>query len=140
MVYTEEIIEEAESNGIEIFYGNLPLSEAVSVPGYIGLDYSLMTSPAKEKIACTHELGHNVTGGFYTRNSSPLEKRRAEVRADRYTYRKLLPLEDLQDAVRKGYREPWEIADYLELTNEFVADALKYYTEHGYILTDADAC
>lgn len=139
MVHTEEILGEAESRGIEVFYGNMPHAKAMSVPGYIGLDYSLLSSPAEEKVACAHELGHNVTGSFYTRNSSPLEKKRAEIKADRYTFKMLLPPEELEDAVRNGYREPWEMAEYLQLPEEFIVKALKYYVDYGYITPDEHA-
>ena len=137
MVHTEEILGEAESRGIEVLYGNFPLSEAMSVSGYIGLDYSLLASPAREKIACTHELAHNITGGFYNRESSQLERKRAENKAEIYTIKRLLPLDDLKEAFGKGYTEPWELAEYLQLTDEFVAEALKYYTEHGYLEPDS---
>ena len=139
MVKTEEIFEEAESKGVEIFYGDFPAAQSVSVRNAVGVDYGLMHT-RKEKVAVAYGLGSNITGGFYTGNADALTIRRADYKTRKWTYNRLLPIEELKEAIRNGYTEPWELAEQFAVPEEYMDEALKYYTEHGYFLTDADAC
>lgn len=40
---------------------------------------------------------------------------------------KIIPLEAVLSAIADGFRETWEIADYLEVEENFLKDALKHY-------------
>ena len=39
----------------------------------------------------------------------------------------LIPIEDILDALKNGYREVYEIAEYLNLDETFVRECLKEY-------------
>ena len=42
-------------------------------------------------------------------------------------YKKLVLEDELWDAIRQGYREPWELADYFGVTESFLRQAIAYY-------------
>ena len=79
------------------------------------------------KVRLAHELGHCEYGGFYNRHSPFDIRSRAEHRADKWAYYKLLPPEDIRAAMRHGYTETWQIADYFDVTCEFAQQAIEYY-------------
>lgn len=41
----------------------------------------------------------------------------------------MIPLSSIKQAFAVGCTEPWEIADYLEVDERFLRDALQYYQE-----------
>ncbi len=137
MMKAEDLFEEAECNGIDILYADIPDARSASLLNKVFLDYGFINKPAEEKVACAHGIGSIVTGSQYSRNSSYLDICRAEHKTNKWSYNKLIPFEELTEALRKGYTEPWELADYFEVTEEFVKDALKYYLDHGYCFPDA---
>ena len=86
-----------------------------------------MPTLADEKVKLAHELGHCETGSFYNRWATCDIRRKHERRANRWAYEKLVPEDELWDAIRQGYREPWELADYFGVTEAFLRHAIAYY-------------
>lgn len=78
----------------------------------------------KEQIA--HELGHCATGAFYTPGTLNLRSR-CEYRADKWAIKKLIPKDELVEAIENGYTETWQLSDYFEVTEDFIIKALKFY-------------
>ncbi len=78
-----------------------------------------------------HELGHCMTDSFY-RGYSPFELRaKHESKANKWAIEYLIPFSDLCDAVAKGYRELWELADYFNVSCQFVEKAIQIYERNG---------
>ena len=130
---TERLFEIAEKNNIEIIQTELPRTESCSLFAdktyYIGLDSSLFG--INEKIHLAHEVGHCVTGSMYN-IYAPLDNRaKHELRADRWAIKKLVPFNDLRTAIKKGIRECWELAEFFNVTDEFMNNALKFYFNQG---------
>ena len=74
-----------------------------------------------------HELGHCETGAFYT-PYSPLNVRgRHECRADRWAASKLVPPLELKKALSLGIVELWELAEYFDVTEEFMEKTMQIY-------------
>ncbi len=132
----EDLIKTAEQNGIEVSYGSLPtvLSCSAMAPSgrcYIGLDYSMLWDSPRSRVHAAHELGHCMRGAFYNIYSPYDDRARQETRATRWAVKALVPLDRLREAVELGYRETWELAEYFSVTPEFMATALKLYSEIG---------
>ena len=130
---TEKLYKIAEKNNIEIIQTDLPQTESCSLFAdktyYIGLDSSLFG--INEKIHLAHEVGHCVTGSMYNLYA-PLDNRaKHELRADRWAIKKLVPFNDLRTAIKKGIRECWELAEFFNVTDEFMNNALKFYFNQG---------
>ena len=84
---------------------------------------------AEEKVKLAHELGHCETGAFYNRYAARDVRQKHENRANKWAYKKLVPEDELKQAILQGYREPWELAEYFDLPEAFLRGALKYYQE-----------
>ncbi|MCI5802422.1 MAG: ImmA/IrrE family metallo-endopeptidase [Oscillospiraceae bacterium] len=95
----------------------------------IALNESLLATSPEKKVALAHELGHCETASFYTL-SNPLDlRRRHECRADRWAMRRLIPREDLENAIQSGVREVWDLAEYFGVTDEFMIKTIDYYRQ-----------
>lgn len=96
----------------------------------IAIDPGKIRSEADERNKLTHELGHCCTGSFYNEFSDYDCRARHENRADKWAIELLIPVEELDDAVAKGCTEIWELAEYFQVSEEFIRKAVCYYT-HG---------
>lgn len=86
-------------------------------------------SSADEAVKLSHELGHCVYGGFYNQYT-PLDVREQhENKANKWAVYRLIPWGKLKQAVRDGMTEVWELAEYFDVTEDFMRWAITYYTE-----------
>ena len=93
------------------------------------LDFSKIRSTRLLRGVCGHELSHVATGALH-KVSSPFElAQRSEYRANRYFAQHFLPAEDFREAFEAGYTEPWQLAEYFDLPEQDVKNALSYWTE-----------
>ena len=83
-----------------------------------------MTTASKYCILA-EEIGHHFTTSGNILDQTPLDNQRQELRARKWAYEKIIPLEAVLSAIADGFRETWEIADYLEVEENFLKDALK---------------
>ena len=58
-------------------------------------------------------------------------KRKNEITAQRWAINELLPFCVLKAAMLKGYRERWELAEYLDRPEWFIVKAIEYYSRLG---------
>ena len=70
-------------------------------------------------------------GGFYNEYSSFDIRAKAERRADKWSYSKLMPLCELKKAYRSGLSETWEIADFFDVSCEYAVKAISFYQALG---------
>lgn len=127
-----ELYNLAEDHSIDVYWFDLGATESLSLSMddgsfAIAMDPWRMLTLADEKCKLGHELGHCETGAFYNRYATHDLRQKYELRANRWAYEKLVPEDELIDAYRQGYREPWELADYFGVTEPFLRDALEYY-------------
>lgn len=102
----------------------------MSIPGNVAMDYSLLWDEKQEREKLAHELGHCERYAFYSVDAPASDVRREENRADKWAIKKLVPEEDLRRAVKAGYCDLWELADYFTVTEDFIKKAICLY-EHG---------
>ncbi len=131
---TEELMTIAETHGHRVYYMNLRGIEAITLESsgtHIALSKALQG--VEEKEIAAHELGHCEYGGTYNR-SSPFEvSAKAERRADKWAYHKLVPPGELRAAFKAGIVEAWELAERFEVSDEFMAKVLEYYRGVGVV-------
>lgn len=121
----EELMIESEKHDLIIREKNLP--------GYKGRIYKNRVAirrniPTVEK-ACilAEELGHyHTTTGNILDQSKP-ENRKQELKARLWAYNKQVGLLGIVKAYQHGCQNRYEAAEYLGVTEEFLADALKAY-------------
>lgn len=127
-----ELYNLAEAHSIDVYWFDLCAAESLSLAMEdgscaIAMDPWRMPTLADEKCKLAHELGHCETGAFYNRYATHDLRQKYELRANRWAYEKLVPEDELIEAYRQGYREPWELAEYFDVTEPFLRDALEYY-------------
>ena len=94
----------------------------------IFLDFSKIRSTRLLRGVCCHELGHAATGALH-KVSSPYELvERSEYRANRWAAQHYLTREAFQQAFDDGCRELWELAEYFDMPEPDIAQALEYWT------------
>ena len=86
--------------------------------------------PTTQK-ACVlaEELGHHYTTVGNILDQSKAENRKQERRARMWAYKRAFDLVDLVSAYKHGCRNRYEIAEYLEVTEQFLQEALDTYKE-----------
>lgn len=125
-----ELYQRAEHQGIEVDDIRTKKLISASFPeGWIMLDSSKISSSCEEKVILAHELGHCETGSFYNVKSRCDTRGRHERRADKQAIAMLIPEEDFFKAVKNGYCECWELAEYFDVTCEFMYKAMDYYNQ-----------
>lgn len=93
------------------------------------LDFTQIRSTRSLRGVCCHELSHVATGALH-KAASPYELvERSEYRANRYTAQHYLPAEEFRQAFAAGYTESWQLAEYFDLPEEDIKNALTYWTE-----------
>ena len=127
-----ELYQLADAEHIPVYSFDLPQTHSLSLMNNDGscavaIDPFGLNSTKDEKIRLAHELGHCVTGSFYNRYSDFDIKAKSEYRADKWAIKKLIPKDELQAAFEQGYIEPWDLAEYFNVTEGFIIKAVNLY-------------
>lgn len=131
---TEELMTYAESRGHRIFYTELRNIKAITLDdgnSYIALSKSL--HGIEEKEIAAHELGHCEYGGTYNRYSPFSISAKAERRAKKWAFYRLVPPRDIRAAFTEGVVECWDLAERFDVSCAFMREALEYYKSVGII-------
>lgn len=95
------------------------------------MDTERIETIAEETELVAHECGHVATGTTHA-VCSPLDLvEKHEYKANKWAVHRVLPMEDIQRAVRAGFVEPWEIAEELGRTEQFVRLSIEIYRAEG---------
>ena len=115
------------------------------IPGYGGRIYKnriaihneIRTSSEKSCVLA-EELGHHYTTVGNILDQSSVSNRKQELRARMWAYNKLIGLMGIIKSYEHGCQSYHEMAEYLEVTEEFLRDALKRYHQKYGICTTLD--
>lgn len=99
----------------------------------IALDTRKFSGYADHKVIMAHELGHCKRGAFYNQYSQFDIRSRHEYRADKWAIQLVLPYEELLAACEKGNTEVWQLAEYFDVTEDFISRAFEIYRNMGYV-------
>ncbi|WP_077611996.1 ImmA/IrrE family metallo-endopeptidase [Clostridium sp. Marseille-P2415] len=121
----EALLEEADSNGISI--KERPL---IANDGRIrGTQILIRQNMPDCQKACVlaEELGHYHTTAGNILDQSDVSNQKQERTARLWAYNKMITLEKLVAAKEAGCRNGYEIAEHLNVTEEFLSDAIHCY-------------
>ncbi len=126
MTTYEDLLNEAYKEGITVKEKPLKYSDGRIKGNKIAIRKSIETDKEKACILA-EELGHYYTtvGNILDQNDS--NNRRQELIARKWAYEKILPIENILFAVQDGHTEIWDMAEYLDVNEKFLRDALKCY-------------
>lgn len=127
MVY-DELLNEAKHHNVDTY--EKPLSKrnkGLYADNVIWINKHLTTN---DKI-CTlaEELGHYHTTVGDILEQSKLSNRKQEKRARNWAYKRLVSLDSIIEAYHAGVQSKYELADFLNVTEAFLIDALNRYKE-----------
>lgn len=135
----EELLIEATEEGISVDE-DFPFDSALKglyIDKNIALSAELHTSAEKACILA-EELGHHYTtvGDILDQTNTP--NRKQEYRARVWAYRRAISLSDLISGYKRGCQNRYELAEYLNVTEEFLIDALAHYKSKYGLCTRVD--
>lgn len=83
---------------------------------------------SKEKICViAEEAGHHYRTCGNVISLASARERKGERAGRTWAYTNLLPLEDIAQAWLDGINTIWDLAEHLEVTEQFLMDAIDYY-------------
>ena len=103
----------------------------------IALSNSLKTSSEKACVLA-EELGHYHTSSGDIIDTSNVQNQKQEMRARMWAYDRQVGLIGIVESFRAGCQSLSEMAEYLEVTEEFLKDALERYRQKYGIYTTID--
>jgi len=128
MLTLQQLYERAYQEHIEIDEIHMRELRAVSFPeGWIAIDRRRYRDDIEFKCDLAHEIGHVETGAFYNIYSPYDLKEKCEYKANKRAAEILMPLDEVREALHRGYATTWALAQYFEVAQEFAEMAMGMY-------------
>ena len=125
----EDLLIRIEKEGIEYFENNyIGKMKGLYVDNTITINTNLDTE-AEKKCVLAEELGHHFTSYGNIMDLSKIKNRKQERRARAWAYDRLIGITGLINAYKHGCRNRYEIAEYLNVSEQFLEEAITYYNE-----------
>ena len=123
----EELLTEADQNGIDVIDYDFISTNIKGL--YCDGTVALNRAATETEKTCTlaEELGHHYTSSGIIIDQTSTSNRKQERRARIWAYKKAFLIDDLIQAYKAGCRNRYEIAEYLEITEAFLQEAIDYY-------------
>ena len=122
MTKYEELIGEYEHLIIE----ERPMvNDGLYADGCVWINQDMPTN--RKACVLAEEVGHYETSSGDILDQTDTGNRKQELTARKWAYNKVVPEEKISEAISSGYTEVWEIADHLDVDEQFLREALKYY-------------
>lgn len=122
----DELLVEAESFGVTVKEFDLKTKKGFCHGNRIAIDMNL-TNIEKSCILC-EELGHYFLSVGDITNQECISNRKQELLARQWGYNKKIGLFGLIKAFENNCLNKYEIADFLNVTEEYLEEAIDYYT------------
>ena len=100
---------------------------------HIGLDNQQIDNSIEEKEILAEELGHYYCNALYYINDNAIAKRKCELRAKKWAYSILVPLQKLKEKIAQGLNL-YDLADYFDVDIKYMIDCIDFYSEKYGIL------
>ncbi len=135
----EALLELYKDQEVEIYEDNT-LLKGLYLDNTVIINKTMTTT--EKKCVLSEELGHYETTTGDILDQKVIENRKQERKARAWGYEKLLPLSKFIDAHKSRCQGGSELADFLDVTEEFLIEAIEYYKQkHGmFYHVDAKYC
>ena len=101
------------------------LHEGLYADGCIWVNKNLPT--ARKTCILAEEIGHYFTSSGDILDTKKPDNLKQELRARKWAYNKVVPVERIVEAAGKGNVTLWDMAEYLDVDEEFLRDCLMHY-------------
>lgn len=127
------------SDGVRFYLWPLQEDKAVTmeVGGTYGIfmDFDNIQSSKEETAIVAHEGGHASTGATH-KVCSPIDLvEKHEYKAWKWAVKNYITEDELDDAVANGHTDIYSLAEYFDVTEDFMRKVVCWYT-HGNLDTD----
>lgn len=128
------LYQELAEKGIRLFTWDIASEKAstLEVNGQyaIFMDFDNIATRSEETVVLAHEGGHCSTGALH-RACSPYDLiEKHEYKAWKWAVQTLVSAEELDEAIAQGYTSAWSLAEYFNVTEDFMRKVLCWYI-HG---------
>lgn len=121
------LLDIVEYEGIEIHEIELPHRiKGLYYDKSIAINKRLETNKER-KCVLAEELGHYFTSIGDILNLKVESNRKQEIRARNWAIQKLVPFEELVLAFNEGYTNVYELAEYFDVTEDFMKESILFY-------------
>lgn len=125
MITYEELLTESDDHRLIAKEKPLPVSKGRIKGNRIAIRKDLPEN--EKKCVLAEELGHYYTAAGDILDQSSLSNRKQELRGRVYAYDRLVGLKGIVEAYKNHCTTLSESAEYLDVTEEFLSDALRHY-------------
>jgi len=132
----DELLLEADNTGLVVKEKNLPVSKGRIKGNRIAIKRDMSTT--EKGCVLAEELGHYYTTSGNILDQSLTSNRKQEHIARMWAYNKLIGLRGIINAYNAGCTNKYEIAEFLNVTVEFLEEAIKKYTDKYGVCTMLD--
>lgn len=136
MTYEEMQILHDDLNIVEMDLSEVSGLKGLYVNGRIAINAKM--SDTEKACVLAEELGHHYTSYGNILDQSDASNRKQELRARAWAYNKQIGLLGLIRAYGHGCRNRFEIAEYLEVTEEVLEECLSFYQNKYGVCTNVD--
>ena len=136
MTYEEMQILHDDLNIVEMDLSEVSGLKGLYVNGRIAINVKM--SDIEKACVLAEELGHHYTTYGNILDQSDTSNRKQELRARAWAYNKQIGLLGLIRAYEHGCRNRFEIAEYLEVTEEVLEECLIFYRNKYGVCTNVD--
>ena len=136
MTYEEMQILHDDLNIVEMDLSEVSGLKGLYVNGRIAINAKM--SDTEKACVLAEELGHHYTTYGNILDQSDTSNRKQELRARAWAYNKQIGLLGLIRSYEHGCRNRFEIAEYLEVTEEVLEECISYYRKKYGIYQSVD--
>ena len=133
----EELLIKSEHDNLIVKEKDIPAYGGRIYKNRIAIHKGLKTQTEKACILA-EERGHHFTTSGDIIDQTDIQNRKQEFRARMWAYNEMVGLMGIIDAYKNGCRNSYEVAEYLEVTEVFLNDALNAYRDKYGVYTTVD--
>ena len=123
----ETLLTEAQKENVDVAEIPFLRVKGLYCDKVIGINKGMTT--AEKACILAEELGHYHTSVGNILDQQQLVNRKQEHKARRWGNERLVPLDKLIEAFNAGVQNRHELTEFLDVTEEFLLEALKHYQE-----------
>lgn len=134
----ENLLIEAEEKGIKVKEKNMYLNLKGAYKNNKILINLKVATNVEKKCILSEEIGHHETSYGNILDDNQIVNRKQELRARRWGYEHTVKIEDLIKAYEYGAVNLYEIAEYLDVTEQHLVNSINNYKKRYGILVESE--
>lgn len=127
----DKLLRESEDIGVEVREYDFKSSrlKGLYVDSVITLNPASIANRAEKTCVLAEEIGHHLTSFGNILDQSDIRSRKQELRARAWAYERLVPLSEIVRAYKARVKGRYEIAEFLDVTEDFLERSIQRYRD-----------